>query len=249
MKLAALQFRPPHGQPVRAREQLRALLLQARGADLVVCPEMAVSGYVFDNKEEIAPHTEVARGPTLSMLADCAQELEAWIVCGIAERDDNAFYNSALSVAPSGELVSCYRKVLLFEQDETWATAGGERSLIATDELGLLCPAICMDLNDNRFASFILSEQPRVLAFCTNWLEEGYDILPYWRKRLFGWQGWMVAANRWGVERGTQFYGRSAILGPEDAVLGVLPAEGDGLLIVDTVARTADSLAMQSGSV
>ena len=44
----------------------------------------------------------------------------------------------------------------------------------------------------------------------------------------------MVAADRWGEERGTPFYGRSAILGPDDEVLGVLPEDGDALLVVDT---------------
>lgn len=234
MKLAALQYCPPHGQPARAREQLRELLMRAKGVELVVCPEMAISGYVFDSADEIAPHTEAADGATYSMLAECAIELGAWIVCGIAERDGDALYNSALTVAPSGELVSCYRKVLLFEQDKTWAQRGTERSLIATNTLGLLCPAICMDINDDNFARFILSEKPTVLAFCTNWIDEGHEILPYWRMRLFGWQGWMVAADRWGGERGTPFYGRSAILGPGDEILGVLPAEGDALLVVDT---------------
>jgi predicted amidohydrolase len=240
MRLAALQYRPPHGQTIQAREQLCALLLRAKGADLVVCPEMAVSGYIFDSREEIAPHTEVADGETYSMLAECAQELGAWIVCGIAERDGDDFYNSALTIAPDGTLVSCYRKILLFEQDETWAQSGTERSLVSTDELGLLCPAICMDLNDNNFARFLVTEQPDVLAFCTNWLDEGHNILPYWRMRLFGWQGWMVAADRWGVERGVQFYGRSAILGPGDETLGVLPAEGDAVLIVDTESGHAE---------
>tara|TARA_R110002096_G_scaffold436051_2_gene666278 strand:- start:22540 stop:23268 length:729 start_codon:yes stop_codon:yes gene_type:complete len=240
MKLAALQFRPPHGQPAVARVQLRELLLRAKGADLVVCPEMAISGYVFESAEEIAPHTELAAGETYAMLAECAQELGAWIVCGIAERDGDAFYNSAITVAPSGSLVSCYRKILLFEQDKTWAEPGSERNLVATDELGLLCPAICMDLNDNNFARFLLTEKPTVVAFCTNWIEEGHDILPYWRMRLFGWQGWMVAADRWGIERGVQFYGRSAILGPDDEILGVLPAEGDAVLLVDSESGEAE---------
>ena len=97
-----------------------------------------------------------------------------------------------------------------------------------------------MDLNDNNFARFLLTEKPTVVAFCTNWIEEGHDILPYWRMRLFGWQGWMVAADRWGIERGVQFYGRSAILGPDDEILGVLPAEGDAVLLVDSESGEAE---------
>ncbi len=234
MKLAALQYRPPHGQPEVAREQLRELLELARGADLVVCPEMATTGYVFDSAEEIAPFAEAPDGPTFAMLREAAISLGAWVVCGFAERDGDSLYNSALTVSPSGALVSCYRKVLLFEQDEAWAAAGDSRALIKTEKFGVMAPCICMDINDDDFARFLHARRPSVVAFCTNWIEQGYDILPYWRMRLYGWQGWLVVADRWGEERGTTFYGRSAILGPDDAVLGTLPATGDAVLFADT---------------
>lgn len=234
MKLAAVQYRPPHGRPEQAREELRALILRAEDADLVVCPEMAITGYVFDGVEEIAPLAEAAKGPTFEMLRDCARSIGAYVVCGFAERGEGALHNSALTVSPTGELVNCYRKVLLYELDETWAEAGADRPVLNTGTLGRLTPGICMDLNDDSFGLHLRANKPDVLAFCTNWVDEDVDILSYWRMRLFGWQGWMVAADRWGTERGVRFYGRSAILGPQGRVLGVLPASGDGVLYAET---------------
>ena len=54
MKLATVQYTPPWGQPQVARRQLLALVREAavQGANIIVCPEMAVSGYVFDSVEE-----------------------------------------------------------------------------------------------------------------------------------------------------------------------------------------------------
>lgn len=234
MKLAAVQYRPPHGCPEQAREELRALVLRAEDADLVVCPEMATTGYVFQGAEEIGPFAEEARGPTFQMLSECAKTLGAWVVCGFAERGQDALHNSAMTISPSGALVNCYRKVLLYELDETWAEPGADRPVLQTGALGRLTPAICMDLNDDRFGLHLRATQPDVVAFCTNWVDEDVDILSYWRMRLFGWQGWMVAADRWGTERGVRFYGRSAILGPQGRVLGVLPAIGDGVLYAET---------------
>ncbi len=239
MKLAAVQYCPPHGNPVLAREQLRKCITKAKGADLIVCPEMAVSGYVFSSREEIAPFVEPAGGASFQMLSELAIALGAWIVCGIAEAHEGQFYNSAITVSPAGELVDVYRKVLLYEQDEHWAQWGERRSIIETRGLGKLCPSICMDLNDDAFAMYIHETQPEVIAFCTNWIEQGLDMLPYWRMRLFGWQGWMVCADRWGEERGTTFYGRSCVLGPGQTVSQVMPAQGDGALVYDT--ETGDS--------
>lgn len=241
MKLAALQYCPPHGDTTTARDQLRLLLHRAHGADLIVCPEMAVSGYVFSSKEEIEDHVEAAQGPTFAMLSECAEELGATIVCGIAERsDDSVLFNSAITVSPSGDLIDCYRKILLFEQDESWAEAGSVRGLIDLPTLGRVCPAICMDINDDEFVMHLHQSNSEVLAFCTNWIDEGVDIIPYWRMRLCGWQGYMVVADRWGEEKGTRFYGRSSILGPRNSVLGTLPAQGDGVLIVDTETHSVE---------
>lgn len=240
MKLAAVQYCPPHGRPAQARRELRELVLRAEGADLVVCPEMAISGYIFDSAEHIAPFCEPAAGDTFAMLRDCAQRLGAWVVCGIAERGSDGLYNSALTVSPQGQLVHCYRKVFLYDLDQTWARPGQERPLILTESLGTLSPGICMDLNDDRFGLHLLQNRPDVVPFCTNWVDEGLNILPYWRMRLLGWQGWLVVADRWGQERDVRFYGRSAVLGPRGQVFGPLPAEGDGVLVVDTESRRVE---------
>lgn len=203
------------------------------GAKLVVCPEMATSGYVFESADEIRPFTEPARGPTFQALARRAKEHGAWLVCGFPERDGELLYNSALVVDPTGELADCYRKVLLYDLDCTWASTGVRRSLSRLGPKRRMSTGICMDLNDNRFIQHLRQERPDVVAFCTNWLDEGTDIIPYWRMRMTGWRGWFVAADRWGEERGTRFYGRSAILRPGGSVAALAPAEGDGVLLAD----------------
>ena len=123
-----------------------------------------------------------------------------------------------------------YRKNLLFELDRTWADTGHERVLVETP-WGRLAPAICMDLNDDRFVRWLCHESPEILAFCTNWLDQGVDILPYWRARLYGWSGWFVAADAWGVDGGLRMYGRSAILGPRGRLVALAESEGDAVLL------------------
>ena len=248
MKLAAIQYQPPKGDPERARGELDALIDEAagRGAELVVLPEMATTGYVWNSRAELMPHAEVADGPTAAWLQKKAQQHKLWIVCGYVERalhavylmpeprEVNRLYNSALVVNPKGERLASYRKVLLFELDRSWATPGARR-LIVDSEHGRLVPAICMDLNDNGFVHFLHRAEATVLPFCTNWLDEpGTDLHRYWRSRLDGWQGWMVAANSWGLDGDTRFAGRSAILAPGGEVVVCAGEEGNQVIIFDT---------------
>ncbi|MHB2019311.1 MAG: carbon-nitrogen hydrolase family protein [Candidatus Xenobia bacterium] len=234
MKIAVVQFRPPKGEPDVARPALCARVDEAgqAGARIIVCPEMAVTGYVWRDAEEVRGFCEPACGPTYHALQPLARRYQAWIVCGFAERKGDRLYNSALVVGPGGGLVACYRKVLLYPADRTWCGPGLQRVLVET-EWGRLAPAICMDLNDDEMGAWLVRHRPRVVAFCTNWIDQGRPMLDYWRSRLFGWEGWFMAANTWGRDRDVPFYGRSAILAPGGAVAAMAPPRGDVVLTAD----------------
>lgn len=237
VRLAAIQYKPPKGRPDLARPQLQALVARAAGAGarLVVCPEMAVTGYVWASPQAISPHAEPPDGPTYQALRSVAATYGCWITAGIAEKAGHAFYNAAIVIDHRGRLVDCYRKVLLFELDYLWAVPGHRRPVYDTP-FGRVTPGICMDLNDERFTRHLEEEQPDIVAFNTNWLDQGYVILPYWRERLGDWHGWFVAANTWGVENRIPFYGNSAILNPARQVVAMAPREGDAVLVADSVA-------------
>jgi predicted amidohydrolase len=238
VKLAAIQFRPPKGKPELARSGLAELIGAAgeQGADLIVCPEMATTGYIWHSPADLAPLAEPARGPTLAMLSEKAREHRSWIVCGFAEdAGGGALYNSALVVDPFGDMVRCYRKVLLYDADLSWARPGQQRMSIGSD-LGRIAPAICMDLNDDGLIRYLHRAGVDVLAFCTNWVDEGSAVHPYWIWRLTGWPGWLVAANTWGQDEDTLFSGCSAIIAPDKRVVAAAGYLGDEVLLVDTEA-------------
>ena len=235
MKLAAIQFRPPKGQPDLARAGLGELVDRAGegGADLIVCPEMATTGYIWHNPADLEPFAEPARGPTLAMLSSKARAHRSWIVCGFAEQSAGSLYNSALMIDPWGDLVRCYRKVLLYDADFAWARPGQQRMSIGSD-LGRIAPAICMDLNDDGLIRYLHRAGVDVLAFCTNWVDEGSEVHSYWTWRLASWPGWLVAANTWGQDEDTLFSGCSAIIAPNKQVVATAGYLGDEVLLVDT---------------
>lgn len=231
-RIAALQYRPPKGDVPAAREGLCALVeaAAAGGAKLIVGPEMSTTGYVWGSVDEILEHTEPAEGPTFEALSAIARTHGAWIVSGFAERaSDGRLYNAAWVIDSNGALQAVYRKVLLYELDGNWASAGARHVVVQTP-FGRLAPGICMDLNDDRFVHAVRKQNVDIVAFCTNWIDEGIDILPFWRWRLHAWRGWFVAANTWGEDTGVAFYGRSAILDPAGQVCGEAGPSGDRIV-------------------
>ena len=249
---AAIQYKPPKGKPKKALLELSELIdsAGALGADLIVCPEMASTGYLWTDVAQILPFSETPLGVTFQTIAPLAKKHKAWVVCGYVERDDSAvstrsprypaLYNSALIVSPRGTLVHSYRKVLLYDADCSWAQPGERRVFIET-ELGVLFPLICMDLNDPVFSLQLLNGNPNIIPFCTNWLNEASEVLPYWKMRLQGWSGWFVAANTWGgeysdLEPGNSsivFRGESVILSPQGQVKAQASTEGNCVLYSD----------------
>ena len=235
MRIAAIQYQPPKGKPAQARRQLTDASEQAAsdGAGIVVCPEMATTGYIWPDAEALLPHAEPAQGPTAQALSEVARRHGSWIFCGFAERDGETLYNSMLILGPDGSVLQPYRKVCLYVADEAWAAPGRQRLIVQTEH-GLIVPGICMDINDPGFTDLLQQQSPRFCAFSTNWVEQGEDPLEYWRMRLSAFSGHLIAANAWGEDGATGFTGLSTILGPGGEVLGRSPKRGDHILMADT---------------
>lgn len=228
---AVIQYKPPKGNIPEALAQIESLVHTAakEGAKLIVLPEMATTGYIWPNKEAILPFAETQTGPTYQKLSHLARKHQCWIVCGYVEKCDGELYNAAFVIDAQGELACNYRKVLLYDADYTWARPGRTRFLIETP-FGILTPAICMDLNDYNFLEFIWNKQPDIIAFCTNWLDEGGTILKYWKERLSFWRGWFLSANSWGPDGDISFCGQSTIIHPNHQAPESAPRSGNRII-------------------
>ena len=238
MRVAAVQFKATYADPnaSRARVEARMAEAHAAGVDLIVLPEMAFTGYVFADAAALMPLAEPAEGATFAWASSHAQRGRCWIVVGFPERAGDRLFNSALVVNPSGELSFCYRKTLLFDADRTWATPGDSGYRRFDTDAGSFAVGICMDLNDPRFLLWAWRQRLDVLAFPTNWIEEGLDVHDYWRERVEGSGAGLAAANTWGPERGVKFSGRSALM-EGGAVVAAARKRGDACLVANVTRR------------
>ena len=247
MRVAAIQYKATKGDPHASRRALvRLARTAASGADLVVMPEMASTGYLFANRAAVLRLAESPLGPTFQALAPVAAEHRCWLVAGIAEDAGADLFNSAIVVDPAGALAFTYRKTLLFDADLTWATRGDSGYRRFDTDAGSFGVGICMDLNDPEFCAWAASAQLDAIAFPTNWLDEGLPIHGYWAARLAGTGATLVAANSWGFDvlafagrypgriatgapLGVPFLGRSTVM-TERRVIAVGPAAGDAIV-------------------
>ncbi len=87
--VAAIQFEPTMFEKPSNVDGLFALVEAAarEGAQLIVTPEMATTGYCWQSREEVAPFVEPIPGPTTARFAALAREYGCHIVVGMAEVD------------------------------------------------------------------------------------------------------------------------------------------------------------------
>ena len=233
MKVALVQFKATKGDVSGSRARLLALTREAaQGVDLVVLPEMAVTGYCFEDRAAVEAIAEPAGGPTAEAFGVLARETNTWIVVGFPEREGEHLYNSALVLDPRGKTAFVYRKTMLFDADLPWATPGDSGYPLLECGGVRFSVAICMDLNDDVFRQWLLEVKPRILAFPTNWISEGVSVWPYWAWRMRDTGTALIAANSYGPDGEVTFTGESAVIDGR-RVLAAAPETGDGYLQVE----------------
>ncbi|MBV8300326.1 MAG: hydratase [Candidatus Dormibacteraeota bacterium] len=244
VRVAAAQYAPVVGEVEANRAAAVAWTgrAAAAGADLIVLPELASSGYVFNDENEAQRASEEADGPLAAALGDVCARSGCYVVCGVNERSAEARYNSALLLGPSG-LIATYRKVHLFHDEQSWFAAGDELPLVELP-FGNVGIIVCFDMWFPEPARALALAGADIIAAPTNWVasfkrtvydDRGYVQGDYVLMATAAQNGVVtVAADRVGVERGTRFLGASIIVGADGWPLaGPASSDGDELLLAD----------------
>ncbi|MEW4570268.1 carbon-nitrogen hydrolase family protein [Tautonia sp. JC769] len=195
------------------------------GARLVVFPECALSGYVFESRAEAMTAAEAIDGPSLGAMAARCAERGVFAVVGMLERDGDRLFNACALVGPEG-VVASYRKIHLPHLGVDRFVDPGDRPFGVVEAAGLrLGMHICYDGSFPESGRVMTLLGADVLVLPTNWptraepTAEHFPIVRAMENAVF-----VMAVNRVGSERGFPFIGRSAIVDPNGQVL----ARGDG---------------------
>lgn len=171
-RVAAVQLAPVVGRLSDNQDAATTAIAAAirAGADIVVLPELATSGYVFESVEEARSVALRADSELFGDWAKLASERAGTVVvAGFAELGtDGVLYNSAAVVDASG-LLGVYRKVHLWDQEKRFFQPGAAAPLVVDTVHGRVGVMICYDLEFPEWTRLAALSGVDILAVPTNW--------------------------------------------------------------------------------
>lgn len=223
--VAAIQFAPKLGdvwKNVAIAKQL-SFEAAAKGAAVIVLPELCVSGNGFLEPNEAMNCAQEKDGPYTKELIEIAQRFNCHIVFGYIEMEQHKLYNSAAVVGPRG-LEANVRKHNLFGTDNIWAQPSTDNFPIVMTRAGRLGVLICRDIMNkfresysfyNANHQFYKKGSVDTIALLTNWAHEFSFPDASWIDLSEQLQANVIVSNRIGTERHLQFKGGSAVISKE----------------------------------
>ena len=233
-KVAAIQYAAIHGDKASNLCALSDLATEAaeNDAKLIVMPEMATTGYCWNDRDEIAAYVEQIPGPTTQRWECIAEKYQCYICVGLPEVDvaTDLYYNSMALIGPEG-LIGSYRKTHSNIAEPRWASDGQKGFPIWSTQLGNIGGLICMDLCYFETARITALRGCDIIVFSACWMDIKAPS-PLWISAAYENGVYIVAADSWGSERGLQFSGGSCIIDPDGAIQSRIDC-GNGVVYGD----------------
>jgi predicted amidohydrolase len=233
-RVAAVQMDPKLGDVAGNRETILARLKEAvgNGADLVVFPECALTGYGFGSRDEAMAVAEpVPSGTSLMPIAyECAR-VGAYAVVGMLECDGDRLFNACVLVGQGG-VIGSYRKVHLPYLGVDRFADPGDRPFAVHDAGGLRVGMhICYDGSFPEVGRVLSLLGADILVLPTNWPRHSECAAEHMMIcRAMENHVYTMAVNRVGEEAGFRFIGRSSIVAAGGDVLATAGAEEETIL-------------------
>jgi N-carbamoylputrescine amidase len=223
----------------------------ARGASVILLPELFETPYFCKDHDyqyfELA--TPVAENPAVERLAPLAGALGVVLPVSMFERAGNLYYNTLVMIDEGGAIQGVYRKSHIPESPgyyEKFYFAPGDTGFKVWDtRAGRIGAAVCWDQWFPESARSMALMGAELLLYPTAIGSEPQDPTldsrDHWTRTMQGHAAAnimpLVAANRYGTERGTQqtitFYGSSFIADHTGGVVASAGRDGDAVITAD----------------
>jgi len=229
----------PLAPAANAERMATHVLAEARehGAELVVFPELATTGYVTSARddafaEQLYAASEPVPGPTTDRLAAAAREAGAYVVAGVSQRHPRipeVLYNTGVLIDPAGEIAGVQHKVHACRDEKEYFVSGDRVDVFET-ALGTLGLQLCYDVRFPELARVqALAGAELIVSLWASAVQPGRvpidSIIARCATRAMENALFFAGCNRTGTDHGQVFYGRSAIAGPDGGTLAA--SDGD----------------------
>jgi len=225
IKVALAQISCKQGNKAENIKKIESRVTKAKqqGADLVIFPELSLTGYTM--RDQIYELAETIPGHSTTVLEKIAKKTGAYIIFGmpeLSEKTQATVYNAAVLVGPDG-FVGKYRKMYLpthsvFEEKRYFRP--GYQTAVFETELGKIGLIICYDI--------FFPEVSRLTRLKGAQLIVCISASPATRRTFFETltaaraienTAFLAYVNLVGIEDGLQFWGGSRLVGPNGKTL------------------------------
>jgi NAD+ synthase (glutamine-hydrolysing) len=216
----------------------------ANGADLLVFPELSLTGYVLQDLTSTVSHRPIKDDPVFRPLLQASKEID--LVVGFVEEDTRNRFFIASAYLSCGEIVHVHRKVYLptyglFDEGrffawgdsiEAFNTRFGRCGMLICEDFWHASPPYLLWLDGADLFIFTsaspgrgLGESPKLES--AQWVDDiigGYASL---------FTSFVVHTNRVGYEDGLNFSGGAAVFDPNGSLIAHGPYHQEALIQVE----------------
>jgi predicted amidohydrolase len=211
-------------------------------ADILIFPELALTGYFFTSTEETKKYAESLDGNLVKEISRIAKEKKIAIVTGFLEEEKGLLYNSAIAIDRHGELVGHYRKVHLFYYEKMVFTPGNLGFPVFNIEvrngkmvrLGMM---VCYDWRFPEAARSLAIKGAEIIAVPSNIVTTTGMLLETLKVRAFENKVIVAFTDRVGSEKALfegkeeelVFRGESCIINYNGDILSIAPTQNESI--------------------
>ncbi|ERN54382.1 carbon-nitrogen hydrolase family protein [Alkalihalophilus marmarensis] len=196
------------------KEHINSCVKKQPEVQLIVFPELSLTGYYLSQHVKEAALTHDS--PVLKEVAGLAAEHKIYLAFGYVELgEDKRIYNSIQLITPTGRCIANYRKIHLTKLEKEFFTAGNEVVTVET-EIGKIGLMICWDLAFPELARMHALNDADIMIAPSAW-EVPFDkpFQHFGVSRAIDNSVFLVAVNHIGNSDELEFFGQSAIYGPD----------------------------------
>jgi predicted amidohydrolase len=231
IRIACGQFAAKPGDaPSNVARMIRyAGQARAEGCEVIVFPELIVTGYLAP--ERVLPLAEPLTGPSVGRLAEAAGRIGIAIAFGMAELDParGVRYNSLVIVDRTGHVAGVYHKMHLWDTEREWAEPGREVLSVELDQVRY-SGWICYDTRFPELARLGALKGAEVALVPTAWLGPGDEWELALRARALDNGMFVAGSDIVGPDPALRCRGLSLIVDPKGNVLARAKPDSEGII-------------------
>ena len=211
-KIGLVQYSPVWENKSASKEKINNLLDETNGLDLIIFPEMTLTGFTMKSKafsEEIKEKTHLFFF-TRKKKKKCA------VIYGVIEKGKRKNFNTLVHLNNQGKIISTYRKVHPFSYSKEDINFGRGKEIVITKVKGIkIGLSICYDLRFPELYRLYAKENVEMTIDIANWPDTRIE---HWRTllkaRAIENQCYIVGVNRVGDDPKLHYNGFSSVFDP-----------------------------------